>query len=239
MTEETIMRLLLWGLAAVALFATEPGKRLQQKAMSKFKKIRGGGDEEKAESNGEQENVEVGANGKPSKREEESGKKSESGNGKRKLRAVSDDESEKDESEKKESKNRESDSDQAELDSSRVAMKDSVERRPEMGAEDNEDEEEPRIFEESGESEEASDEESLDESADEETKDESEDASEDASEDESGDEESDDESEDEEAGDEKASDEETGKGLDQKKAEELVEKLNTKPSAPEGELKSA
>lgn len=225
------MRLLLWGLAAVALFATEPGKRLQQKAMSKFKKIRGGGDEEKAESNGEQENVEVGANGKPSKREEESGKKSESGNGKRKLRAVSNDESEKDESEKKESKNRESDSDQAELDSSRVAMKDSVERRPEMGAEDNEDEEEPRIFEESGESEEASDEESSDESADEETKDESED--------ESVDEESDDESEDEEAGDEKASDEETGKGLDQKKAEELVEKLNTKPSAPEGELKSA
>lgn len=231
MTEETIMRLLLWGLAAVALFATEPGKRLQQKAMSKFKKIRGGGDEEKAESNGEQENVEVGANGKPSKKEEESGKKSESGNGKRKLRAVSDDESEKDESEKKESKNRESDSDQAELDSSRVAMKDSVERRPEMGAEDNEDEEEPRIFEESSENEEASDEESSDESADEETKDESED--------ESVDEESDDESEDEEAGDEKASDEETGKGLDQKKAEELVEKLNTKPSAPEGELKSA
>lgn len=102
MTEETIMRLLLWGLAAVALFATEPGKRLQQKAVSKFKKIRGGGDEEKAESNGEQENVEVGANGKPSKKEEESNKKSESGNGKRKLRAVSNDETEKDESEKKE-----------------------------------------------------------------------------------------------------------------------------------------
>ncbi|PZM77799.1 MAG: hypothetical protein DKT66_26335 [Candidatus Melainabacteria bacterium] len=226
MTEEMSMRLLLWGLAAVALFATEPGKRLQQKAVSKFKKLRGGGDEEKAESNGEQENVEVGANGKPSKKEEESGKRSESGNGKRKLRAVSKDESEKDESEKKESRNRESDNDQAELESSRVAMKESAERRPEMGAADNEDEEEPRIFEESSENEEASDEESSDDSVDEETTSESED-------------ESDDDSKDEKAGDEKASDEETGKGLDQKKAEELVEKLNTKPSAPEGELKSA
>lgn len=224
------MRLLLWGLAAVALFATEPGKRLQQKAVSKFKKLRGGGDEEKAESNGEQENVEVGANGKPSKKEEESGKRSESGNGKRKLRADSKDESEKDESEKKESRNRESDNDQAELESSRVAMKESAERRPEMGAADNEDEEEPRIFEESSENEEASDEESSDDSADEETTSESEDESED---------ESDDDSKVEKAGDEKASDEETGKGLDQKKAEELVEKLNTKPSAPEGELKSA
>lgn len=126
------MRLLLWGLAAVALLATEPGKRLQKKAICTLKDLKGKACGKGAESGEDLEN---------------------------------NDES------------------------------DSIERHPEVGSEENEDQAEPRIFEESAE-----------------------------------DESSDDESDDSE---------QSTSGLEQKKAEELVEKLNVKPSAPEGERKSA
>jgi len=126
------MRLLLWGLAAVALFATEPGKRLQKKAICTFQDLKGKACGKGAESGEDLEN------------------KDESG---------------------------------------------SIERRPDVGSEENEEQAEPRIFEESAE-----------------------------------DESSDDESDDSDK---------SITGLDPKKAEQLVEKLNVKPSAPEGELKSA
>ncbi len=70
------MRLLLWGLAAAALFATEPGKRLQRKAVDKFKELKGktcGGDAQECDGQDKganAESVDVGANGKPSKKED-------------------------------------------------------------------------------------------------------------------------------------------------------------------------
>lgn len=181
------MRLLLWGLAAAALLVTEPGKRLQRKAVDTFKELKGKAcgakTQEGNEKEGEKgESVNVGANGKPTKDEkaaqdgkqsqqEKSSKKdgkpskdeaetdseSERQSGKRKLRAVSNEETEKGEAE-----NHETENDQAELEASRVAMKDSIERHPEMGAEENEDDmEEPRL-EEEAEDEETNDEESGD-----------------------------------------------------------------------------
>ncbi|HNB24498.1 MAG TPA: hypothetical protein PKZ32_18900 [Candidatus Melainabacteria bacterium] len=192
------MRLLLWGLAAVALLATEPGKRLQKKAVCAFKELKGKACGAKSDSEVEEAKTGEGKDGNQAKDE----------NGKRKLRAVKNDEGS-----KSESNNRESENDQAELEDSRVAMKDSNERRPEMGAEENEEQEEPRIFDEAGEQEEDQSDEQADQTDEEETV------------------ENDSSSEE--------SIENSGQGLDQKKAEELVEKLNTKPSAPEGELKSA
>lgn len=129
------MRLLIWGLAATALLATEPGKRLQRKAVDTFKELKGRAWGAKAPEGG----------------------------------------------------------DQAELEASRIEIKDSIERHPEMGEEENEDDlESPRIKE----------------------------------------------AEDQETDGEKLVDEEEH-GIDQKKAAELLEKLNAKPSAPEDELKSA
>ncbi len=189
------MRLLLWGIAAAALLATEPGKRLQRKAVETFKDLKGKACGLKAQFEGEQEQgkedeAEVGADGKPSKEENREPK-----NGNRKLRAVAKEQSDQSEDgEDKQTKNHEAESDQSELEASRVAMKESNERHPEMGSEENEDEaEEPGL------------------------KEGAEDEGEDS----------------EKSGDEDAH------GIDQKKAEELVEKLNAKPSAPEDELKSA
>jgi hypothetical protein len=198
------MRLLLWGLAAAALFATEPGKRLQRKAVDKFKELKGktcGAEAQECDGQTKSEkaeSVDVGANGKPSKKEEKKDEKN-SEQAKRKLRAVSNDETAENEAED-------------ELEESRTAIKDSNERHPEMGAEENEDEaEEPRLEKET-----------EDEKA----------------EDDQDDENSDDEADDEKAEDEKSGDEDEH-GIDQKKAAELLEKLNAKPSAPEDELKSA
>ncbi len=135
LTEEIIMRLLLWGLAAAALFATEPGKRLQRKAVEKFKELTG-----------------------------------------------------------------------------KTCSAEAHARHPEMGAVENEDEnEEPRLEKE--------------------TEDEK-------SEDDQDDEQSQDEANDRKAEDEKSGDEDEH-GIDQEKVAELLEKLNAKPSAPEDELKSA
>lgn len=117
------MRLLLWGLAAVALLATEPGKRLQKKAVCAFKDLKGKACGAESDSDGEEATTRTDS--KLEKNDDE--KDGNQVNGKRKL----------------------NDS----------ASEESIEN--------------------------------------------------------------------------------SGEGLDQKKAEELVEKLNTKPSAPEGELKSA
>ncbi|MBA3991993.1 MAG: hypothetical protein C0469_00605 [Cyanobacteria bacterium DS2.3.42] len=209
------MRLLLWGLAAAALFATEPGKRLQRKAVDKFKELKGktcGGDAQECDGQDKganAESVNVGANGKPSKKEEKKEEKKDEKNfeqGKRKLRAVSNDETAKGAAEGNE-----------ELEESRAAIKDSNARHPEMGAEDNEDEaEEPRLEKD--------------------TEDEMADGEDDEKEDETA--EADDEADDKTSEVEASGDEEEH-GIDQNKAAELVEKLSAKPSAPEDELKSA
>lgn len=149
------MRLLLWGLAAVALFATEPGKRLQKKAIRTFEDMKGKACRGKALSNDE-----LGKN------VPESGSK----------RGV---------------------------------------------------EEEPRIFEEVELENAPENELACHESPETESP-----------EDESAVEESD-EIASEDAGSESEDSRRAVVGLDQRKAEELVEKLSVKPSAPEGELKSA
>lgn len=149
------MRLLLWGLAAVALLATEPGKRLQKKAIRTFEDMKGKACKGKALSNDELE-----------KNVPESGSK--------------------------------------------------------RGAE-----EEPRIFEELAHENAPENDLAAHESPQSESP-----------EDESEVEKSD-EIASEEAGSESEDSGRSMSGLDQKKAEELLERLNVKPSAPEGELKSA
>lgn len=107
------MRLLLLGLGAIALFATEPGKALQRKLSEGFKDL------------------------------------------KCRFRGEEADGAEKAEKAEK--------ADESELESSRDAMKDSNERHPEMGSEENEEDAkhldgkfEERSSEETGETEEAS-----------------------------------------------------------------------------------
>ena len=100
------MRLLLWGLAAVALLATEPGKRLQKKAVCAFKDLKGKACGAKSDSEGEE--AKTRTDSKLEKNDEE--KDGNQVNGKRKLRAVKNDEGS-----ESESNNRESENDQAEL----------------------------------------------------------------------------------------------------------------------------